>query len=142
MPASCLEALPQPPPVTFLILVSCISLYRSYSICTTLATSHKYAAVYLEIPTSYSRWKIAKSTLVLFERGGGGGAHSGLKTEKVAQHSEIGSVPQTQKGGGGVTRNDCLKVGQESIKSSPSPRCPPSVSPPASTFKTDLESVG
>lgn len=68
MHTSCLEGLPHPPPVTFLILVSCISLYRSYSACTTLATLHKYAAVHLEIPPSFSHWKTAKSTLILFEK--------------------------------------------------------------------------
>lgn len=69
MHTSCSEAFPQPPPVTFLILVSCISLFRSYSICTTLAMPHKYAAVYLEIPTSHSHRKTAKSTPVLYEKG-------------------------------------------------------------------------
>lgn len=65
MQTSCSEDLPQPPPGTFLILVSYVSLYRSHS--TTLAVPHKYAAV--EIPASYSHRKTAKSTLVLFENG-------------------------------------------------------------------------
>lgn len=142
MQTSCSEDLPQPPPGTFFILVSYVSLYRSHS--TTLAVPHKYAAV--EIPASQSHRKTAKSTLVLFENGEKMAKswpwdlHPELSTEKVAQHSEIGSVPQTQTEGGNQKHH--LKVGQESIKSSLRPQSPPCMSLPASTSKTALESVG
>lgn len=74
---------------------------------------HKYAAAHLEIPASYSHRKTAKSTPVLFEKKkelkkkagkdfGSGSAIRALNRESsTAQRTEIGSVPQTEKGGEG-----------------------------------------